>query len=260
MRARPTVQPAKTAGYPCAYLSPHSSIPLVTGLKNACSPRQDPAARFDRACPDVGRACPDAAGKSAALRISRESAFEPSFMAFLPPFLAEFTVQSVFSRTSAPAPLRLPPTFAAVSHQNATASPPLANTRLPRAQSKGRSAESLSPQRSRRASELGFASHPSLVTSHFCSLIYGTGIKKLRKPTPINEYKLLIYGKPRLSHSGLGRSSKSLRPVISCTKEHPVAVLSHFGIDNIGPRQSSGDRSHRPGNSVLQGLNRPSGR
>lgn len=27
-------------------------------------------------------------------------------------------------------------------------------------------------------------------------LIYGTGIRKLRKPTPISEYKVLIYGKP----------------------------------------------------------------
>ena len=32
-------------------------------------------------------------------------------------------------------------------------------------------------------------------------LIYGTGIRKPRKPTPISEYKLLIYGKPPVATS-----------------------------------------------------------
>ncbi len=39
------------------------------------------------------------------------------------------------------------------------------------------------------------------VTRHCTFLIYGTGIKKLRKPTPISEYKLLIYGKPPVARS-----------------------------------------------------------
>ena len=172
----------------------------------------------------------------------------------------QITAKTVFARTSAPAALRLAPTFAAASHQNAPASPPLADTRRPASAVRRFPVHVMNRDpgtRFKRDTGTRITSHQSQVTS---SLIYGTGIKKLRKPTPINEYKLLIYGKPRLSHSGLGRSSKSLRPVISCTKAHPAHVLLHFSIDNIGPRHSSGDQSHRPGNSVLQGLNRPNGR
>ena len=181
-------------------------------------------------------------------------------MAFLPPFLAEFTVQSVFSRTSVTAALRLPPTFAAAGHQNAPASPPLANTHRPASAVRRFPVQAMNRDpgtRFKRDTGTRITSHQLQVTP---SLIYGTGIKKLRKPTPIDEYKLLIYGKPRLQHSALASPPISLRPVISCAKAHPAGVLSHFSIDNIGPRQSSGDRSNRPGNSVLQGLNRPNGR
>jgi hypothetical protein len=71
--------------------------------------------------------------------------------------------KTVFARTSAPASPPQASMFASASHQIVPASPPLASTRR--------------------------APH----------LIYGTGIRKLQKPTPINEYKLLIYGKPRHS-------------------------------------------------------------
>ena len=43
------------------------------------------------------------------------------FASLHPLFFPVFTVQHVISRTSAPAAPRLPPTFAAVSHQNAPA-------------------------------------------------------------------------------------------------------------------------------------------
>ena len=105
----------------------------------------------------------------------------PQFRRVFRPISIVFPVKMVFARTSAPAALRLPPTFAAASQQNAAASPPLADTRL--------TSFSSSPF-------TAITSHQSQVTPH---LIYGTGIKKLRKPTPINEYKLLIYGKPRCS-------------------------------------------------------------
>ena len=134
MRDRPTIQPAIAAAHP------HSPNPPVTGLKD------DP--------------------ESAALKRSNGRAINPSFIAFLPPFSPVFTVQSVISRTSPPAALRLTPTFATASQQNATVA--------------------LRSNDTREASPTGCA-----------LLIYGTAIKKLRKPTPINEYKLLIYGKPR---------------------------------------------------------------
>ena len=92
----------------------------------------------------------------------------PSFLTFLRHFCRSFTVQNVISRTSPPAALRLAPTFAAASHQNAAVALRSSDT------------------------------HDAPATDH-ALLIYGTGIKKLRKPTPINEYKLLIYGKPRHS-------------------------------------------------------------
>ena len=136
MRDRPTIQPAIAAAHP------HSPNPPVTGLKD------DP--------------------ESAALKRSNGRAINPSFIAFLPPFSPVFTVQSVISRTSPPAALRLTPTFATASQQNATVA--------------------LRSNDTREASPTGCA-----------LLIYGTAIKKLRKPTPINEYKLLIYGKPRPS-------------------------------------------------------------
>ncbi len=146
MRDGPTTQPARIAGHPCAHLA---------------------AAR-----PDAGR-------ESTPLGRSNGRAIHPSLDAFLCHFRWSYTVQNVISRTSAPATLRLTPTFAAASHQNATAALRSNDTRLP----------SL-PRRRKGAQAKGRAA-----TDHG-PLIYGTGIKKLRKPTPINEYKLLIYGKP----------------------------------------------------------------
>ena len=163
MRDGPTTQPAITGEH---LLVSHASSLSLTGLKSG------------PACPDAGRARHDTAGEIAALGKLNNRAINPSFLAFLCHFCRSFKVQNVISRTSAPAALRLPPTFAAASQQNATASPPLANTRR----------QALAVRRSR------ITNHESQVTPH---LIYGTGIKKLRKPTPINEYKLLIYGKPR---------------------------------------------------------------
>ena len=87
----------------------------------------------------------------------------------------QITANLVFVRTSAPASPPRAPTFAAASRQNGPASPPLADTRC-------------TPPADRRSPIAA-------------SLIYGTGIKKLWKPTPINEYKLLIYGKPRPQRS-----------------------------------------------------------
>jgi hypothetical protein len=171
MRARPTTQPAKTAAYPRTHL-------------------------------------PGAGSESVALRRSScRRAIHPSFGACLPRLFPSFAVKNVISRSSAPAALRLTPTFAAVSRQNGPAKPPLANTRLPSlprrrkgAQSKGRTPiprRNLAPN----AVEVPrVTSHGSRVTAF---LIYGTGIKKLWKPTPIDEYKLLIYGKPRPHHPAL---------------------------------------------------------
>ena len=88
------------------------------------------------------------------------------------------TGKTVFARTSAPDGPPQAPIFAAARHQNVPASPPLANTRLPRAQPKGRTAVAVRCPR----------------IAPF--LIYGTAIKNTRIPFSINEYKLLIYGKP----------------------------------------------------------------
>jgi hypothetical protein len=99
---------------------------------------------------------------------------------------SQITTNLVFARTSAPDSPPQDPTLSSVSRPNAPASPPLADTRLPRAQSKG-----CTPAAPRRSQ---VTSHRTPVTPR---LIYGTGIKKLWKPTPIDEYKVLIYGKPR---------------------------------------------------------------
>ena len=125
----------------------------------------------------------------------------PQFRRVFRPISIVFPVKMVFARTSAPAALRLPPTFAAASQQNAAASPPLANTRLPRAQSKGCTPVPRRVHALPALTQEGSAVERPRITSHrarvTASLIYGTGIKKLWKPTPIDEYKLLIYGKPR---------------------------------------------------------------
>ena len=189
MRGRIQPLSTKTAPLPRAQPTNPSNSP-VTGLKNACSPWQDPA------CPDAGRKC-------AALGLSSKRAIPPPFTVFLPPLFARFTLQNVISRTSSPAPLRVPPTFVAASHQNAPAVPPLAHRR--------RTAVAVRPSRIR--------SHKTRITS---SLIYGTGIKKLRKPTPINEYKLLIYGKPRPSIFHPARAYKH-HPV--CAKVNGLNVI-----------------------------------
>jgi hypothetical protein len=102
--------------------------------------------------------------ESAALKRSNGRAINPSFIASLPPLFPEFTVQNVIPRTSAPVGPPQGPTFAAASPQNAAVALRSNDTR-------------------------------DTPTDH-APLIYGTGIKKLWKPTPIDEYKLLIYGKP----------------------------------------------------------------
>ena len=116
------------------------------------------------------------------------ASFHRSLTVSLLPFFHDLTAKTVFAWTSVTGGPPQAPTSPSVSQQNAPARPPLANTRLPRAQSKGRT-----PTTARRSQ---VTSHGTRVTPH---LIYGTGIKKLRKPTPINEYKLLIYGKPPCS-------------------------------------------------------------
>jgi hypothetical protein len=137
MRDGLTTQPARTAAHLRARLASHFSNPPVTGLKNACplrrarsmrragSPWRDSTAHFDPG----GPACPDTRREIAAMGRLNNRAISPSFLAFLCHFCRSFAVQNVISRTSVPAALRLHPTFAAASHQNAPASPPLANLR-----------------------------------------------------------------------------------------------------------------------------------
>jgi hypothetical protein len=112
----------------------------------------------------------------------------PQFHRVLHPILAVLPVKTVIARTSAPDSPPQAPALATASHQNATVRPPSADTRLPLSTAKGRTAL---PVRSSR-----FTSHQSQVTP---LLIYGTAIKNPRIPFVINEYKLLIYGKPRCS-------------------------------------------------------------
>jgi hypothetical protein len=113
----------------------------------------------------------------------------PQFRRAFHPILTVFPVKTVFARTSAPDVPPLPPTFAAASQPNAAVRPPLAHRR--------QSARPPEQAKSHGAFALDFTGHSTLGTRHFALLIYGTGIKKLWKPTPIDEYKLLIYGKPR---------------------------------------------------------------
>ncbi len=123
---------------------------------------------------------------------------------------------SVFARTSARDGPPQAPRSPSVSQQNATASPPLADTRRPaHLPLRVRSLPVLEEVFTRHSPALpaltqeGSEIEGSLATRHCLSLIYGTGIKKLWKPTPINEYKLLIYGKPRLSILSFARANPS---------------------------------------------------
>ena len=142
----------------------------------------------------------------------------PQFHRVLDPISPVFPVKMVIARTSAPDSPPLPPTFAAASHQNAAASPPLADTRRP--------ALAVRPSR--------ITSHQSQVTPH---LIYGTGIKKLRKPTPINEYKLLIYGRPRCCRFPF--TGTVLRKSASSTFSAPCPNHGKPSrISNLGTRSS----------------------
>ena len=114
----------------------------------------------------------------------------------------QITANLVFARTSAPDGPPQAPTFAAASHQKAPASPPLTNAsrsalstsaRLPRARSQGFSRHSLALP---ALTQEGSAVEGSPATRHCLSLIYGTAIKNPRISFNINEYKVLIYGKP----------------------------------------------------------------
>jgi hypothetical protein len=137
----------------------------------------------------------------------------------------QITGNSVFARTSASDGPPQAPTSPSASQQNAPASPPLADTRRPaHLPLRVRSLPVLEEVFTRHSPALpaltqeGSEIEGSLATRHCLSLIYGTGIKKLWKPTPINEYKLLIYGKPRLSISSflvqthLGRERRAVGP------------------------------------------------
>ena len=103
------------------------------------------------------------------------------------------TGKPVIPRTSARCLPPQAPLFAAASRQNAAASPPLANRRRS-------PVEGFAEVFASHSLVLSGAEGP-LATRHCTFLIYGTGIKKLRKPTPIDEYKLLIYGKPPVATS-----------------------------------------------------------
>ena len=144
------------------------------------------------------------------------------------------TGKPVFARTSARCLLPQAPLFAAASRQNAAASPPLANRRR-------------SPVEG--FAEV-FASHSALATRPCSFLIYGTGIKKLRKPTPIDEYKLLIYGKPPVATSNWHPGARFRRPgrfcgtgfsrdtgtPITTSDSHPAARVSKSPVRESSSR------------------------
>ena len=130
--------------------------------------------------------------------------------------IGQITGNLVFARTSAPDGPPQAPMFAAASHQNAPASLPLTGTGRPAVPYR------ISPNTSHRFPvqpmnrDPGGRSLPGVGARIAAFLIYGTGIKKLWKPTPIDEYKLLIYGKPRLSilpvpaQTHLGRKQRAV--------------------------------------------------
>jgi hypothetical protein len=121
------------------------------------------------------------------------------------------TGKTVFARTSAPDGPPQAPIFAAARHQNVPASPPLANARLPRAQPKGRTAVAVRRPR---------------ITSF---LIYGTAIKNPRIPFSINEYKLLIYGKPLPQLLQPDRSGANTPSGIKSVNQSPFRSILNRG-------------------------------
>ena len=126
---------------------------------------------------------------------------------------AQKTGNPVFSRTSSRCLPPQAPTFAAVKRQFVPVAPPLADLR--RWPLEG-------------FAEV-FASHSPLATRHCTFLIYGTGIKKLRKPTPIDEYKLLIYGKPPVAtsnwHPGARFSRDTGTPITTSDSNSAARVV-----------------------------------
>jgi hypothetical protein len=122
----------------------------------------------------------------------------PRFLAFLAPVLRAFTARAVLARTSARCLPPQAPTFAAASRQNAAARPPLAHRRR----------------------------RPRITRS----LIYGTGIKIRRIPFVINEYKLLIYGKPpsMVLRSQMRRNEVKTRQFLTKSKAHSQEWLCYW--------------------------------